>query len=90
MAIIIDIERKAKNIDKEVDYEYNLFINNKINKNTYLESLDVFIDEIEDLTELVFQLYQCNLIPPIKYNNLIDLLGSHQFKFNQIYNSVKE
>lgn len=89
MAIIIDIERKVKNIDKEVYYERDLFIDNKISKNTYLESLDIFIDEMEDLTELVFQLYQCKLIPETKFNTLIDILNGYQFKFNQIYNSVK-
>ena len=88
--MIIDVERKAKDIDKEVCYEYDLFIDNKISKNTYLESLDIFIDEIEDLTELVFQLYQCKLIPENKFNSLTDILCGYQFKFNQIYNSVKE
>ena len=90
MAIIIDIETKVKNIDKEVCYEYDLFIDNKISKNTYLESLDIFIDEVEDLIELVFQLYQCKMIPENKYNTLINILCGYQFKFNQIYNSVKE
>lgn len=88
MAIIIDIERKVKDIDKEVQYEYNLFIDNKINKDIYLESIDIFIDEIEDLIELVFQLYQCKMIPETKYNSLIDILYGYHFKFSQIYNIV--
>ena len=89
MAIIIDIEKKIKEIDKEVFYEYDLFLNDKIDKETYLNSLDLFIDEVDDLTELVFQLYQCKMIPENKYNTLIDILSGYQFKFNQIYNSIK-
>lgn len=90
MAIIIDIERKAKNIDKEVCYEYDLFINNKIDKETFIDSLYLFIDEIEDLIELIFQVYQCKLIPETKFNCLTDILCGYRFKFSQIYNSVKE
>ena len=90
MAIIIDIERKIKDIDKEVYYEYDLFINDRINKDTYIDSLDLFIDEVDDLIELTFQLYQCKLIPETKFNTLNDILCGYQFKFGQIYNSVKE
>ena len=90
MAIIIDIEKKIKEIDKEVFYEYDLFLNDKIDKETYLDSLDLFIDEVDELTELVFQLYQCKMIPETKFNSLTDILCGYQFKFNQIYNSVKE